>query len=68
MEGTKKFQGARIQYTKKVKLFNKIICSTAWPHFIEELSFKMNKDGESIEGEFNIGPNTFSAIWYGLDN
>lgn len=67
----KKFQGSRLQYTKKIKRFKKIICSDACPDVIRELhdlTFAKDKQGEVIEDEFNIDPHTFSAIWYGLDD
>jgi phage terminase large subunit len=70
MVGAKKFQGSRLQNTKKVKRFKKIICSNRCVHTIEELqelTFALNKDGELIEDEFSLDPHTFSAIWYGLD-
>ena len=35
-----------------------LLCST----------FKVDKDGEIIEDEFNIDPHTLSAIWYALDD
>lgn len=71
MRAAKKFQGSRLQYTKKVKRFKKIICSDECPNTIRELkdlTFKKDKDGEIIEDEFNIDPHTLSAIWYGLDD
>lgn len=67
----KKFQGSRATYTKKVKRFKKIICSDKCENIIDELqelTFKVDKDGEIIEDEFNIDPHTLSAIWYGLDD
>lgn len=70
IKGAKKFQGSRLQNTKKVKRFKKIICSDECKHVIEELSeltYKVDKDGVIIEDEFNIDPHTFSAIWYALD-
>ncbi len=70
MKPAKKFQGSRLQYTKKVKRFKKIICSDACPNTISELkdlTYAVDKDGEIIEDEFNIDPHTFSAIWYALD-
>ncbi len=70
IRAAKKFQGSRLQYTKKVKRFKKIICSDACPRTIEELkelTYKQDKDGNMIEDEFNIDPHTFSAIWYALD-
>lgn len=71
MKKCKKFQGSRSTYTKKVKRFKKIICSDDCPNTIDELqelTFKVDKDGEIIEDEFNIDPHTLSAIWYALDD
>jgi len=70
MELAKKFQGSRLQCTKKVKRFKKIICSDACVNVIDELqdlTYKVNKQGEIIEDDFTIDPHTFSAIWYALD-
>ncbi len=70
MIGAKKPPGSRVQNTKKVKRFKKIICSDICTHTIEELeelTYKLNKDGDIIEDEFEIDPHTFSAIWYSLD-
>ena len=70
MKKAKKFQGSRLQNTKKVKRFKKIICSDNCTNTIEELkdlTYAVDKNGEIIEDEFNIDPHTFSAIWYGLD-
>ncbi|MFT4415312.1 PBSX family phage terminase large subunit [Fredinandcohnia humi] len=69
--GAKKGPGSRLQNTKKVKRFKKIICSDACPDVIRELknlTFAKDKNGKIIEDEFNIDPHTFSAIWYGLDD
>lgn len=71
MEGAKKFAGSRLQYTKKVKRFKQIICSdecTNTIYELEDLTFKVDKNGEIMEDEFSIDPHTFSAIWYGLDD
>ncbi|CDG02109.1 Putative Phage terminase, large subunit, pbsx family [Clostridium chauvoei JF4335] len=72
IKACKKFKGSRAMYTKKVKRFNKIICSDICVNTIEELkelTFKVDKrSGEIIEDEFNIDPHTLSAIWYGLDD
>ncbi|UZP02302.1 PBSX family phage terminase large subunit [Clostridium botulinum] len=71
MKACKKFQGSRAMYTKKVKRFKKIICADICTNTINELqdlTFKVDKDGEIIEDEFNIDPHTLSAIWYGLDD
>ncbi|WP_142415419.1 PBSX family phage terminase large subunit [Hathewaya massiliensis] len=59
--GAKKFPGSRLQNTKKVKRFKKIVCSSNCRNTIEELSeltYALNKDGEIIEDEFNIDPHT----------
>nr|WP_309101696.1 PBSX family phage terminase large subunit [Fredinandcohnia onubensis] len=69
--GAKKGPGSRLQNTKKIKRFKKIICSDACPDVIRELknlTFAKDKNGKMIEDEFNIDPHTFSAIWYGLDD
>ncbi|OAA91246.1 PBSX family phage terminase large subunit [Clostridium ljungdahlii] len=70
MKKAKKFQGSRLQNTKKVKRFKKIICSDNCTNTIEELkdlTYALDKNGEIIEDEFNIDSHSFSAIWYGLD-
>ncbi|WAT82488.1 PBSX family phage terminase large subunit [Bacillus safensis] len=66
-----KFQGSRLQYTKKIKRFKKIICSDSCRNTIYELqplTYKTDKNGNIIEDEFKIDPHTFSAIWYALDD
>lgn len=71
MQPAKKFQGSRLQYTKKVKRFKKIVCSSNCVNVISELqdlTYAVDKNGEIIEDEFNIDPHTFSAIWYALDD
>lgn len=70
MIGAKKGQGSRLENTKKVKRFRKIICSSNCKNTISELkdlTYATDKLGEIIEDEFNIDPHTFSAIWYALD-
>lgn len=70
IQPAKKFQGSRLQYTKKVKRFRKIICSDECQHVIEELqelTYATDKAGNIIEDEFDIDPHTFSALWYSLD-
>ncbi|WP_328802012.1 PBSX family phage terminase large subunit [Paenibacillus sp. LX16] len=71
MRAAKKFAGSRLQYTKKVKRFKKIICSSNCPNTVnelKELTYAVDKAGEIIEDQFNIDPHTFSAIWYALDD
>ncbi len=66
-----KFQGSRLQYTKKIKRFKKIICSDSCKNTIYELqplTYKTDRNGNIIEDEFKIDPHTFSAIWYALDD
>ena len=61
----------RLENTKKVKRFKKIICSDVCKDVIrelKELTFAVDKQGEIIEDEFNIDPHTLSAIWYGIDD
>lgn len=68
--GAKKYQGSRLQNTKKVKRFKRIICSEDCVNTVSELkdlTYKVDKDGNIIEDEFGIDPHTFSAIWYALD-
>lgn len=70
MIGAEKGPGSRLQNTKKVKRFKKIICSNECKNVIRELknlTYKTDKLGNLIYDEFNIDPHTFSAIWYGLD-
>ncbi|MBU5227841.1 PBSX family phage terminase large subunit [Clostridium senegalense] len=70
MRAAKKFPGSRLQYTKKVKRFKKIICSDNCTNAIEELeelTYAVDKNGEIIEDEFNIDSHVLSAIWYALD-
>ncbi|MCY9286701.1 PBSX family phage terminase large subunit [Bacillus licheniformis] len=71
MVGAHKYQGSRLQYTKKIKRFKKIICSDKCKNTIFELkplTYKKDKLGNVIEDEFKIDPHTLSAIWYALDD
>ena len=71
IRAAKKFPGSRLQYTKKVKRFKKIICSSNCTNVIDELkdlTYAVDKKGDMIEDEFSIDPHTFSAIWYALDD
>lgn len=70
MVGAKKPPGSRLQNTKKMKRFKKIICSDECKNVIREwknLTYAIDKQGNIIEDEFNIDPHTFEAAWYGLD-
>lgn len=71
MYGAKKGPGSRLQSTKKMKRFKRIICSDKCKNTIRELknlTFALDKQGKLLEDEFNIDPHTFSAIWYALDD
>lgn len=70
MIGAKKSQGSRLQNTKKVKRFKKIICSNECKNVIRELqhlTYAKDRLGNIIEDEFSIDPHTFESIWYALD-
>lgn len=70
IRGAKKFPGSRLQNTKKMKRFRKIICSDSCPNAIHEMQnlvYAKNRLGEIIPDEFGIDPHTFEAAWYGLD-
>lgn len=71
MRGCRKFGGSRLNNTRKIKRFRKIICSPECVNTIKELktlTYKEDpKTGDLIFDEFNIDPHTFSAIWYALD-
>lgn len=67
----RKFGGSRLENTRKVKRFRKIICSPNCINVVRELSnltYAKDRQGNMLFDEFNIDPHTFSAIWYGLDN
>ncbi|MBN6206371.1 PBSX family phage terminase large subunit [Ralstonia pickettii] len=69
--GARKGKGSRLQNTKKIKRFYKIVCSDRCKNTVRELknlTYKKDRDGNTIYDEFNIDPHTFSAIWYGLDD
>lgn len=70
MRKCRKWAGSRLENTRKVKRFHKIICSPECKNCIKELrslTYLVDKNGDLIYDEFNIDPHTFSAIWYGLD-
>lgn len=65
-----KYSGSRLQNTKKMQRFEKIICSPRCENTITELrdlTYKKDSKGNVIYDEFNIDPHTFSALWYALD-
>lgn len=70
MYGAKKYIGSRLQNTKKIKRFKKIVCSPKCKNTIRELkdlTYAKDSKGNAIYDEFNIDPHTFSALWYALD-
>lgn len=71
MRACHKSSGSRLENTKKVKRFKKIVCSPVCRNTIRELknlTYKKDKKDDSIiYDEFEIDPHTFSAIWYALD-
>lgn len=75
MVAAKKWNGgtrhARLDNTRKMKRFRRIICSDACANCIKELAdltFKTDKNGDIIPDEFNRDAHVFSALWYALDN
>lgn len=70
MYGAKKYIGSRLQNTKKIKRFKKIVCSPKCKNTIRELkdlTYVKDSKGNAIYDEFNIDSHTFSALWYALD-
>lgn len=68
MRGARKL--TRLDNTRKVKRFRKIICSPECKNTIRELktlTYFQDRNGEFVYDKFNIDPHTLSAIWYGLD-
>ena len=66
-----KFPGSRLQNTKKIQRFKKVIILDNCPNTYEELNdlvFAKDKNGHIIPDKFNIDPHSFSAIWYALDD
>ena len=75
MVATRKNNGgsrhSRLDNTRKMKRFRRIICSDACVHCIEELkelTYATDRNDEIIPDEFNIDAHLFSAMWYGLDD
>ena len=71
MYACKKYAGSRLQNTRKVKRFNKIVCSPKCKNAIREmkdLTYAKDKQGNVIYDEFNIDSHLMSALWYALDN
>ena len=63
MYGAKKYPGSRLQNTKKMKRFKKIVCSPKCKNTIKELkdlTYKKDSKGNIIYDEFSIDPHTFN--------
>lgn len=70
MYGCKKYIGSRLQNTKKIKRFNKIVCSPKCKNAIRELkylTYAKDSKGNAIYDEFNIDSHCMSSLWYALD-
>lgn len=66
-----KVGNSRLDNTKKIKRFKKIICSPQCINAIRELrglTYYKDSKGTVQYDQFNIDPHTFSAIWYALNN
>lgn len=66
----KKYPGSRLENTKKIKRFKKIICSPKCVNTINELqdlTYAKDRNGELLLDEFNIDSHTLSGLWYALD-
>lgn len=62
---------ARLDNTRKIKRFKRIICSDACKFAIMELAdltFAQDAKGGTLEDEFNRDSHILSAAWYGLDS
>ena len=67
----KKYIGSRLQNTKKIKRFKKIVCSPRCVNTIIELKdlvYAKDTKDEPIYDQFNIDSHVLSSLWYALDN
>lgn len=63
--------GSRLQNTRKMKRFKKIVCSPKCKNCVRELSdltYAKDTQGNVLYDKFTIDPHTFSALWYALDD
>lgn len=70
MNKCKKYAGSRLENTKKMKRFNKIVCSPKCKNAVRELkdlTYAKDSQGNVIYDEFNIDSHVLSALWYALD-
>ncbi len=66
----KKFAGSVLSNIKKIKRFKHIYCSDKCRNAVRELkdlTYKVDKNGEILEDEFNIDSHIFDAIAYSLN-
>lgn len=66
-EGTRR---AKLANVKKIKRFKRIIVSDACPNVcreLGELTYKLDRNAEIIEDEFNLDAHTLDATIYALD-
>lgn len=71
MYACKKYAGSKLQNVKKIKRFNKIVCSPKCKNTIRELkdlTYAKDKQGNIIYDEFNIDAHTLDGIAYALNN
>lgn len=69
MYGAKKYIGSRLQNTKKIKRFKKVVCSPKCKNTIRELkylTYKKDSKGNAIYDEFNIDAHTFNTTRLGV--
>lgn len=69
MYGARKYIGSRLQNTKKMKRFRKIVCSPKCRNTIRELkdlTYAKDSKGNAIYDEFNIDPHTFNISQLGV--
>lgn len=69
MYGARKYIGSRLQNTKKMKRFKKIVCSPKCKNTIRELrdlTYAKDSKGNAIYDEFNIDPHTFKIPQLGV--
>ncbi len=66
-----KWAGSRLENTRKIKRFRKIICSPMCINAVRELStltYAKDTKDNLVYDEFNIDSHVLSSLWYALDN
>lgn len=67
----RKVPGSRLQNTRKIKRFKKIVCSPMCKNCIRELSdltYAKDNQGNVLYDKFNIDSHCMSSLWYALDD